>query len=152
MGPRMVLNDLLGDWTRVPADTVPVQFSPHCVERFPSRIREVPEDTVRGELSRLLASATVTRAAPHWLRDRSAAAYLRLGDDVCMPLWPNERGELVAATIMRPVSSMHSPTHRERISATKRKMREDAKRRGSKRGRWNRRCRPSSDPDGEESA
>jgi hypothetical protein len=96
-----------------------VNWSPHSIEQYVSRIREMPLDDARRELSRLLATAVVTRERPEWLPDRGAHAFMRVGDDIALPLWKNERGELVAATVL--IRNMPpSESDRERTSARRR--------------------------------
>ena len=95
----MSANPLEG-WTRCPADMLPVAWSPHSIEQFVLRVREMPPEVAARELSRMLATAIVTKTRPDWVKDRGAHAFMLLGDGICLPLWRNHRGELVASTVL----------------------------------------------------
>jgi hypothetical protein len=95
----MSANPLEG-WTQCPADMLPVAWSQHSVEQFIARVRDMPPAVAELELSRMLATAIVTKTRPDWVKNRFAPAYLLLGDAVCLPLRRNGRGELVAATTL----------------------------------------------------
>jgi hypothetical protein len=115
--------DPLKGWSSTaPADCLPVQWSAHAVEQYVARIREMDLDAARHELSAMLASARVTRERPAWLPDRGAHCYLRLGDEIALPLWRNHLGELVAATTLSK-SMPSSDEDRERENAWRRNSR-----------------------------
>jgi len=93
--------DPLGGWPALPADQVAVNWSDHALQRFGERCRPGLEQAdVRRELSRLLASALVTRKPPAWFLSETtmACAYLTLGDEIVFPLHARPTGELVAST------------------------------------------------------
>lgn len=127
------LADLRRGW-RLRGDGVAVQFSAHAVERFVERVRpSMDEDHVREELSRLLATATVSRTPPEWLRrepgTQTPTAYLLLGDDgeIVLPLAARRDGSLVATTAV--TSKLCEGQRRQTWNAIK------AKRRAGKRAR-----------------
>jgi hypothetical protein len=103
---RAVLRDL-SRWQSLPADLAPVGFSERAIERFGANLRpSLDLDWVPVELSRLLATARVSRTAPEWYRPgssvvRPADAYLVLGTDVVLPL-VERGGELRAVTTLMP--------------------------------------------------
>jgi hypothetical protein len=72
----------------VRGDCVAVEFSDHAVERFAERAgREQEPDQVRRELSRMLASMTVSGTRPDWLKAGTftGSMYLLVGTDCTMP-------------------------------------------------------------------
>ncbi len=85
------LRDLKRGW-HLRADNVPVTWSEHAIERYLQRVKPALEaDAVRKELSRLLATAVVSRTPPGWVRpgtgDVTPAAYLLLADgEICLPV------------------------------------------------------------------
>jgi hypothetical protein len=109
----------LDGWTRSPADMLPVNWSPHSVEQFVARVREMPLEVAERELSRMLASAVVTKTRPDWVKDRGAPAYLLLGDGIALPLRRNHLGELVASTVLTTAMPA-SDEDRERENAWRR--------------------------------
>jgi hypothetical protein len=117
--------DQLRDWRgfpSVPGDLLPVAWSEHSVEQFVARVRELPLDDARRELSRMLATATVTKTRPEWVKDRGAHAFMLLGEGICLPLWRNHLGELVASTVLT-TSMPASDEDRERENAWRRSSR-----------------------------
>jgi len=99
----------------VPGDALPIEFSPHALERWAERVHAVDLDAARTQLCRMLSAARVTRERPSWIdaREREAPAWLLLGD-VALPLWENAQGELVAATALTPGG--FPETHRANVN------------------------------------
>jgi hypothetical protein len=99
------IDDLKAGWT-LRGDLVAVKFSDHLVARMSERMgREMPEETVRHELSRMLSAATVTATKPKWLETTirsGTVAFLLLGDDAVVPLIRGRNSELVGTTLMTP--------------------------------------------------
>jgi hypothetical protein len=114
----MSANPLSG-WTQGPADMFPVQWSPHSVERWSERVREMEPDVAARELSRMLAGAVVTKSRPDWVKARYADAYLLLGSEIALPLHANRLGELVASTTLTKAMPA-SDEDRERENAWRR--------------------------------
>lgn len=98
-----------------------IAFSQHAIARFAERLRELPVDQATRELSRLIATATVTRKPPAWVKtNQTPDAYLRLGDDICMPLRA-EGDELIAVTVLD--TDPHAEFKRQEINRYKSRQR-----------------------------
>jgi len=119
------LRDLRRGWN-LRGDSVAVQFSEHAVTRFAERVRPTLDtDHIREELSRLLSTATVSKVPPDWVRPGSGkvtpAAYLVLGDEICLPLVVNHGadGEWTATTTLLPdiVEGQQRATRNRRAQA-----------------------------------
>ena len=84
------------------ADSLPIEFSEHAVERFERLRPDVEREAAYRGLCLMLSAATVTRTPPGWLPNAEPAdRWLVLGDDFCCPLrWSRGRSELVAVTLL----------------------------------------------------
>lgn len=112
------LRDLARGW-QLPGDSAAIGFSRHAVERYRERIRPSLEcEAVKAELSRLLATALVTRERPAWLTEdeHGTAAYLLLADgEICLPLMRRAAGELYSTTCL--FRGQMAAIHRSRLNS-----------------------------------
>lgn len=99
-----------------------VWFTDHAISRYIERLRPALEPTgALTELRSLAQAGTITPTPPGWCRHTTADRFLRVGDDVCIPLHKSG-GRTVAPTVMvRDVSpserARRTQAHRDRRQA-----------------------------------
>ena len=106
----------------LPAPTTQtVALSAHAAEQYRRRVRPgLDRDAARTELERLREAGEISMVSPEWLNAaKTAPYYLLLGDDVVLPVFPQDDGWIATTCIAQHTLS---PTRRAAKSARRRSL------------------------------